>query len=214
MHLSHHSIGEDNWTVFIKHNCPWVIIIKGFNCTILTNIEQNTVIKGQLLYNTVLVSAIHQHKSATGIRMSPPSWTPLPPPTHPSPLGCHRALGRIPCITQPILTCISFTYGNVRVSQATLSFTHKYPQVCSSVCVSTAALIVEGHAWRRHGWQISLRQNTAFKAEWKQHFVTWVLQVYHLCFSFTTLRDSYACFSTPQMRKQTQSPSHLPRPHS
>ena len=30
-----------------------------------------------LLYNIVLVSAIHQHELATGLHMSPPSWTSL-----------------------------------------------------------------------------------------------------------------------------------------
>ena len=36
---------------------------------------------GQVLCNAVLTSAIHQHESAIGIRLSPPSWTSLPPPT-------------------------------------------------------------------------------------------------------------------------------------
>ena len=44
-----------------------------------------------MLYNIVLVSAIHQHESATGIHMSPPSSTSLPPPTPSHPLGCHKA---------------------------------------------------------------------------------------------------------------------------
>ena len=39
------------------------------------------LIGGELLYNPVLVSAIHQHESATGIHMSPPSWPSLLPPT-------------------------------------------------------------------------------------------------------------------------------------
>ena len=49
----------------------------------------------------MLVSAIHHHDSATGIYMSPPSWTSLPPPcpSHPSRLSqstrwsslCHTA---------------------------------------------------------------------------------------------------------------------------
>ena len=39
----------------------------------LRSIEQNTIIAGQLLYNIVLASAIHQHESATGIRISCPS---------------------------------------------------------------------------------------------------------------------------------------------
>ena len=36
------------------------------------------LIEGWLLYTILLVSAIHQHESATGIHMSPPSWTSLP----------------------------------------------------------------------------------------------------------------------------------------
>ena len=43
-----------------------------------------------MFYNTVLVSAIHQHDSAVGIHMSPPKQTSLPP--HSTPLHCHRAL--------------------------------------------------------------------------------------------------------------------------
>ena len=35
----------------------------------------------------MLVSAIHQHESAIGIHMSPPSWTSLPPQPHPSRLS-------------------------------------------------------------------------------------------------------------------------------
>ena len=52
-----------------------------------------------MLYNIVLVSAIYEHESAIGIRISFPSWTSLLPPTpshpippHPTPLGCHKAL--------------------------------------------------------------------------------------------------------------------------
>ena len=39
---------------------------------------------GQLLYNIVLVPAIHQHESVIGIHTSPPSTTSLPIP----PTGC------------------------------------------------------------------------------------------------------------------------------
>ena len=42
------------------------------------------LVEGQLLYNIVLISAIHQHKSAIGIRMSPASLPILS-------LGCHGA---------------------------------------------------------------------------------------------------------------------------
>ena len=39
----------------------------------LRSIEQNITIGAQLLYNIVLASATHQHESAIGIHMSPPS---------------------------------------------------------------------------------------------------------------------------------------------
>ena len=43
----------------------------------------------ELLYSMVLVTVIHQHESATGIYMSPPSWASLPgpSPSHPSRLS-------------------------------------------------------------------------------------------------------------------------------
>ena len=45
--------------------------------------------RGQLLYNTGFISAIHQRESATGIHMSPLSSASLPPftPSHPSRLS-------------------------------------------------------------------------------------------------------------------------------
>ena len=44
------------------------------------------LIEGKLLPNIVLASAIHQHESAVGIHVSPPSWSSLQPltPSHPS----------------------------------------------------------------------------------------------------------------------------------
>ena len=49
------------------------------------------LIGGYLLYNIVLVSAIHQHESAISIYIC---LLPLEPSLlpHPTPLGCHRAL--------------------------------------------------------------------------------------------------------------------------
>ena len=54
----------------------------------------------ELLYNMVLVTAIHQHESATGIHMSPPFWASLPGPSPSHPLGCHGALSCACCVTQ------------------------------------------------------------------------------------------------------------------
>ena len=55
------------------------------------------LIKGQLFYNIVLVSSIHQHESAIGIHRSPPSWTSLPPPTpfNPSRLSQSHGLSSL-----------------------------------------------------------------------------------------------------------------------
>ena len=50
------------------------------------------LIGGYLLYNIVKFFAICQHESAIGIRISPPSWTPLPPLSPSHPLGCRKAL--------------------------------------------------------------------------------------------------------------------------
>ena len=49
------------------------------------------LIGGYLLYNIVVDFAIHRHESATGVLMSPIP-NPLPPPSHPIPLGCPNAL--------------------------------------------------------------------------------------------------------------------------
>ena len=63
-----------------------------------------------------MVSAVHQHDSAIGIHMSPPSWTYLPPPSpsHPSRLSQSTDFG-IPMSYSKFPLAISFTYGNVSV---------------------------------------------------------------------------------------------------
>ena len=65
-----------------------------------------------MLYNIVLVSAIHQHESATGIHMSPPSRTSLLPLTssHLSRLSQSTGLSSLHH------TANYFTYSNVYVS--------------------------------------------------------------------------------------------------
>ena len=76
-----------------------------------------------MLYNTVLVSAIHQHESAIDIcplPLKPPSD--LPP--HPTPLGCQRApsLSSL-CHTENSHWLSNFTYGGVYVS---MLLSHKH----------------------------------------------------------------------------------------
>ena len=123
---------------------------------------------------------------------------------HPTHLGCHNALGRTLCITQWMLTCICFKCGNV----AFPGYSLLHPQVSTRLFALCASPRLP-YSWGPRAKNARLaytteKENTAFEAEWKQHFVPWVLQVYHLCFNFTTLQDSYPCFSIPQMRKQTQ----------
>ena len=50
-----------------------------------------------LLYNIGLISAICQHELASGVHMSPPSWTSLPPPalSHPSRLLQNPSLSSL-----------------------------------------------------------------------------------------------------------------------
>ena len=51
------------------------------------------LIEGSLLYNIVTVFALHQHESAKVTHVSPPSWTPFPPPSPPCPSGLSQSTG-------------------------------------------------------------------------------------------------------------------------
>ena len=52
----------------------------------------------------MLGSAKHQHESAIGTHISPPTWTSLPAPSPSTPLGCSRALVWVPWNIQQIPT--------------------------------------------------------------------------------------------------------------
>ena len=63
-----------------------------------------TSIGEQLLYNIVMVFAIHQHELATGMHVSPPCWTPLPPHS-PSPSSRLSEFWLwVPCIIHQLPT--------------------------------------------------------------------------------------------------------------
>ena len=69
-----------------------LISVDAYNSSLFIFFFNLFLVGGYLLYNIVMVSAIHQHESGIGIHMFSPFWTSLLPPTPSHPLGCHRAL--------------------------------------------------------------------------------------------------------------------------
>ena len=99
-----------------------------------------------MLYNILMVSAIHQHESATSIHMSPPSWTslPLPTPSQPSRLSQSPGLSSLRH-TADFHGLSNFTFDKVYVSILLSQLLPPSPSPCVRksvryVCVSLAAL--------------------------------------------------------------------------
>ena len=81
------------------------------------------LIGGWLLYNIMLVSAIHQHESVIGVHMSLPSWTSFPPPIPSHPLWCHRVSDSSTLHLPANFHLLSnFTYGNACGSMLLIQF--------------------------------------------------------------------------------------------
>ena len=75
------------------------------------------LIGGQLLYNVVLLSAIHWHESATGIHMSSPLWISLPTPTPSHPSRLSQSTGyELPASYSKFPLAVCFIYDNAYVS--------------------------------------------------------------------------------------------------
>ena len=118
-----------------------------------------------MLYITVLVSAVYQHKSALGIHICPFSLEPpsyVPP--HPIPLGHHRAPSWSSLHhTAHFRRLSNFTYGNVCVLMLLSQFTPPSPylpgpHVCSLCCISIT------DEWIKTLWYIyTMEYNSAIK---------------------------------------------------
>ena len=135
----------------ILHSCQWrvrVLVAPRFCKHLVVLLFKKKsfylfLIGRYLLYNSVWVSAIHQHGSALDICMSLPSWTSLQPPPHPTPLHCHRALGLSPqhhtvnSHGLPISPMVMYVYQRYFLTLPLLPLL--CPQICSLICVSIAA---------------------------------------------------------------------------
>ena len=96
-------------------------------------LPQLFLIRGQLLYNVVLISAIHQHESTIGIHNVPSLLNSLPHPPHPaSRLTQHQV--ELSALYSNFPSPIHFTNGNVHTSMLLSQFTP--PSPCPTMSVS------------------------------------------------------------------------------
>ena len=94
---------------------------------------------GWLLYNIVLVSAIHPHELAIGIHMSPLSWISLPPATT---LGCPEPQVWAPCVIRQISPGSLILHTIVYIFQCnSLSSSHPHPSSGSLFSMSASPLM-------------------------------------------------------------------------
>ena len=94
----------------------------------------------------MIVFPVHWPESAIGAHMSPPSLTPLPPPSPPYPSGLPQSTSfECPVSCVEIALVIFFTYVNTHLSAIlsnypTLAFSHRVQKSVRYICVSFAAL--------------------------------------------------------------------------
>ena len=103
----------------------------------------------RVIYNVMLVSAVHQCESALCIHTSLLSWAFIPAP-HPTHLRYHIALGWAPCIMQhsyspklSVLHVVIYVCPGYSLNLSlhpTLSFPHYVPKSVVYACVSLPAL--------------------------------------------------------------------------
>ena len=89
-----------------------------------------------MLYNIVLVSAIHQHESATGIHVSPP----LEAPSHLRRLSQSPKVSGFPLAT---LHIVVYMFPRYSLHTSTLSFPYYVRKSVLYVCTSIAALQID-----------------------------------------------------------------------
>ena len=75
-----------------------LLFLSSFNTLKLSLIPffKTSLVGGKLLYSVVLVSPVQQHELVKIIYIA--SLMSFHPPTHPAPLGHHRAQGWAPCV--------------------------------------------------------------------------------------------------------------------
>ena len=124
---------------------------------------------------------MHQHESAIGIHVCPPSGTSLPPPPHPNPLGCHTVQGLSSlCHTANPHWLSVFTRGDVYVSVLLFEFIPLSPPPTVPTSLFSMSVFPPLSCRRVHQYHLS-------------RFHIYVL-TYDICVSLSNLLPSSMCY--------------------
>ena len=85
------------------------------------------IIEGKLFYDVVLTSAVHQHESAIGVHVFPPSLNSLPPPTPSYPYGLSEPQFAFPESFSKVPLVIYFIHCVVHASMLLCPFISPSP---------------------------------------------------------------------------------------